>query len=247
MAAFESLCNTVTTVPYSIPFEHPLITSLHTALVCQGDFDLAEAILSKAAFRPISALDSEEVESASAIGPTLLDEYIQDKCTPRPVWTRFDGDSSTYTRDGETPSPRGGHQLVFVNAFDGHPPYLFLFGGWNGTEDLAELWRFDIHGKNKGRWALLSRNTAEEGGPRARSCHKACLDEATGHIYLLGCFVDMSDVSSADTSERRPDLKNDFWRYHTRGEKAGSWERISEDTAVSQNCQNMYKVDLVLG
>lgn len=75
--------------------------------------------------------------------------------------------------------------------------YLYLFGGWNGTTELADLWRFNTQEQ---RWELLSQNTsgdmalAPDGarifGPDPRSCHQMAVDQKTGDIYMLGRFVD---------------------------------------------------------
>jgi hypothetical protein len=35
---------------------------------------------------------------------------------------------------------------------------IFLFGGWNGTRDLNDLWCYDIERQT---WTLLQENTAE--------------------------------------------------------------------------------------
>ena len=79
-------------------------------------------------------------------------------------------------------------------------PAIYLMGGWNGIQNLADLWRFDLpsrsatrHGtpRRAGGWTLISRDTREQGGPGQRSCHKACLDEQTGDIYVVGRFVDL--------------------------------------------------------
>lgn len=43
---------------------------------------------------------------------------------------------------------RGGHQMVLDSAAE----VLYLFGGWNGNEDLADLWIYDI---NSSTWSLL--------------------------------------------------------------------------------------------
>jgi hypothetical protein len=233
MTAFETLGTSLASSPFGIRFEHPLLTTLHHALVVQGDFDQAEAILSKAAFRPIKALDLPEDDSATASGPTLFSEYIEETCSPQPIWTRLDLDPSTHSVDDEKPSPRGGHQLVFVPRHGDEQAGVYLFGGWNGQQELDDLWWFGIDPSNptKGRWKLLQSSSQDCGGPGPRSCHKMCLHPSTGDIYLLGRFIDLSDRQGPDAP--KPDAKElacDFWKLTTRGPDAGTWEELNSDT-----------------
>ena len=53
------------------------------------------------------------------------------------------------------PSMRGGHQL----CVDPVQQILYLFGGWDGRQDLADLWAFDIQRK---KWVCLCREASEE-------------------------------------------------------------------------------------
>lgn len=64
---------------------------------------------------------------------------------------------------------------------------IYLFGGWDGTQDLADLWAFYVP---TGDWVCLSRDTEAEGGPSARSCHKMCLDPERKKIFTLGRYLD---------------------------------------------------------
>lgn len=73
---------------------------------------------------------------------------------------------------------------------------MYLFGGWDGTQELADLWAYSIP---SGRWTCLSMNTKEEGGPSARSAGSAVFDDATGYIYFLGRYV----VKMSSAEKRR--------------------------------------------
>ena len=42
---------------------------------------------------------------------------------------------------------------------------IYLFGGWDGKQDLANFWAYDI-ATNK--WTLSSANTEKDGGPPSR-------------------------------------------------------------------------------
>ncbi|GAA97110.1 uncharacterized protein L969DRAFT_90539 [Mixia osmundae IAM 14324] len=181
-----------------LSFEHDLVTKLHTVLVRNGDFD-----------------DAEELLSQMAIQFQLFDDHIQ-KTAPTPLWTRLDDDPATHSLDGDMPPARGGHQLVLCSETS----QILLFGGWNGHQDLADLWSFSLVTK---RWKQLSGNTARDGGPSARACHAATLDERTGMMYILGRYED-----NASTDEPGSDL----YCYYTIGPRAGTWELLSANTAA---------------
>lgn len=51
------------------------------------------------------------------------------------------------------PGKRGGHQMVL----DPDAELLYLFGGWNGNQDLADLWTYNI---NDSTWTLLCEDTS---------------------------------------------------------------------------------------
>jgi hypothetical protein len=242
--AFESVRTQIAGPPHNVTLEHPLITALHDAFVVRGDFNTTEAILSRAAFTPIERLGTTDeaavpVERDEA-APTLFSPWIT-RATPKLYWDRLDTDSSTANVDGDAPGPRGGHQLVFcpANAEAGTSACIYLLGGWDGRQDLSDLWRFDIAAPTSaddaamdatpyGRWTLLSRDVSAEGGPGPRSCHKACFDERTGQIYVLGRFVDCNSLHP-DPRYTASAFTSDFYRYHTRGELAGHWESLSDD------------------
>ena len=64
---------------------------------------------------------------------------------------------------------------------------IYQFGGWDGGQDLADLWAYSVPAE---QWTCISKNTAEEGGPSARSCHKMCLDQDRKQIFTLGRYLD---------------------------------------------------------
>ena len=53
------------------------------------------------------------------------------------------------------PGMRGGHQM----ALDVTSETLYLFGGWDGNQDLADLWSYHIPTHT---WTCLAKNTADE-------------------------------------------------------------------------------------
>lgn len=60
---------------------------------------------------------------------------------------------------------------------------IYLFGGWDGAQDLNDLWSYHVPSNT---WTLLSNNTEEDGGPSPRSCHKMCLDQDHRQLFTLG-------------------------------------------------------------
>lgn len=57
--------------------------------------------------------------------------------------------------DPGTPEGRGGHQMVI----DHRSQMIYLHGGWDGANDLADLWRYDIAKK---QWTCLFHDTSLE-------------------------------------------------------------------------------------
>ncbi|KAM3960333.1 muskelin 1 [Aphomia sociella] len=114
------------------------------------------------------------------------------------------------------PGPRGGHQLV-VDATTGT---LYLFGGWNGSEDLDDLWSFCTRSE---RWSLLCRHSGRAGGPGPRSCHKMVFDPVHRRLYTLGRYL--------DSVQRVPaNMNSDLYAYCVR---SGVWSLICGDTAAA--------------
>ncbi|KAB0375549.1 hypothetical protein FD755_012192, partial [Muntiacus reevesi] len=119
--------------------------------------------------------------------------------------------------DGEDnrPGMRGGHQMVI----DVQTETVYLFGGWDGTQDLADFWAYSV---KENQWTCISRDTEKENGPSARSCHKMCIDIQRRQIYTLGRYLDSSVRNSKS-------LKSDFYRYDI---DTNTWMLLSEDTAA---------------
>ena len=59
-----------------------------------------------------------------------------------------------FSLEGNAPCGRGGHQM----CIDPEEEKIYLFGGWNGLCDLADLWCYHIR---ENRWQLLSADTRE--------------------------------------------------------------------------------------
>ena len=112
------------------------------------------------------------------------------------------------------PGCRGGHQLVI----DSTNQTLYLFGGWDGNRDLADLWAYHIP---SAKWTLLSLDTEADGGPSPRSCHKMVLDTSHRHIFILGRYLERG------LRDRAQNMKSDFYMYDIETRK---WTLITDDT-----------------
>lgn len=179
-------------------------------------------------------MDEDSEPSLSSNEPSLFEMHAQTK-KPQAIWNRLDSDPTTLSVDGEKPESRGGHRLVFVPADpeqESGCASLYLFGGFNGQEELADFWRYDLPSESRhdsdsqARWNLISRDTRDHGGPSPRSCHGTCVDTETGDIYILGRFVKFmeEDTDAGDV---------ELWRYHTRGTLRGAWDSMNRDNSVS--------------
>ncbi|KAF8320681.1 hypothetical protein DL93DRAFT_2152600 [Clavulina sp. PMI_390] len=192
--------------------EHPLISELYECFVVQGDHERAEAIMEECATAGLVDLRMSTASArhttswkriwdtsnghSDAPPPPQSALRIQTgsgsadvEPTPNPTLSSL---SSSRAADGLIPSPRGGH----VCALDQARGVMYLFGGWDGTQDLADFWAYSIPDS---RWTRLSADVSQEEGPSARACGAAIFDEATGYIYFLGRYV----VRMSSTERRR--------------------------------------------
>ncbi|XP_033315653.1 muskelin isoform X1 [Bombus bifarius] len=178
-----------------VPLEDPTLTRLYDLLVIKGDHLQAECFISNAVMKSNMIYNT--------VG--LLNDYINAQ-TYRAVWTKLS------FNDGK-PGMRGGHQMVL----DPIAELLYLFGGWDGNQDLSDLWVYNIASN---RWTIICKDTEAVGGPSARSCHKMCLDPDRRQLFTLGKYL--------DAEYRTPEnLKSDFFVYDIESNK---WTQISEDT-----------------
>lgn len=143
----------------NVHLEHPVMSELHRTLVIEGDFERVEKIVEQ------------------FVDDGLLDEYLsmQDY---KAVWTQ-----QAIVEDVKRPGMRGGHQLI-VDSTTG---LMYLFGGWDGFEDLSDMWQFDIR---TNVWTLIHERAEQFGGPGPRSCHKMLFDSTNSQIFALGRYLD---------------------------------------------------------
>ncbi|CAG0882896.1 unnamed protein product [Cyprideis torosa] len=173
-----------------IQLEHPVLTELHSSLVERGDFEATERILER------------------CVEQGMMDKFLVNQ-ELTPIWTEITG-------CGPRPGMRGGHQM----CIDPDEKKMYLFGGWDGSQDLADFWVYDIESN---QWTCLSQNTEMEGGPSARSCHKMVLDPIRKQLFSLGRYVDIQ--SMCDENEP-PTI--DFYVYDI---NTARWTIITDNTA----------------
>uniref|UniRef100_A0A8C6SC68 Muskelin 1, intracellular mediator containing kelch motifs n=1 Tax=Neogobius melanostomus TaxID=47308 RepID=A0A8C6SC68_9GOBI len=161
-----------------------------------GDFDACEELIDK------------------AVRDGLFNQYISQQ-EYKPRWSQIIPKCNKGDNDDNRPGMRGGHQMVI----DVQTETVYLFGGWDGTQDLANFWAYSV---SENQWNCISRDTEKENGPSARSCHKMCIDSVRRQIYTLGRYLDSSVRNSKS-------LKSDFYRYDI---EHNSWSLLSEDTSA---------------
>ncbi|XP_054707459.1 muskelin-like isoform X2 [Uloborus diversus] len=189
--AFESLQKKT-----RIQLEDELLSKLHRCLVVEGDYVAVEELL----------------KSAAEDG--YLDNFLEQQ-THKARWIPLIPPPKTSETEDNRPGMRGGHQM----CIDVHTENIYLFGGWDGTTDLADLWCYHIP---TGTWTCLSRDTTLQGGPTPRSCHKMCLDPERKKIFTIGRYL--------DSSMRVPKyMKSDFYVYDI---DSNQWTLITDDTAA---------------
>eukprot|EP00004_Rigifila_ramosa_P023108 TRINITY_DN6432_c0_g1_i1.p1 TRINITY_DN6432_c0_g1~~TRINITY_DN6432_c0_g1_i1.p1 ORF type:complete len:724 (-),score=148.83 TRINITY_DN6432_c0_g1_i1:62-2233(-) len=174
-----------------VQLEDPLLTQLHTTLVIEGNFGTTLELLGKA-----------KTEG-------MFHKFSQ-SCAYIPKWKRI------LPAAGESvPRMRGGHQM----CVDPHTLDLYLFGGWDGTKDLNDLWVFRSATR---RWVCLSsgENYLTSHEPSPRSCHKICFDGVNRRLYTLGRYV---DPDQRESSPPTPDM----FMFDVR---LGKWILISKNT-----------------
>ncbi|XP_052899336.1 muskelin isoform X2 [Anopheles moucheti] len=111
-----------------VKLEDEKMTELHEMLVNRGDFKKTEEML------------MEFIENG------LMDNYLE-RQEYKPQW------NLQLTPENEPrPGRRGGHQLII----DPMTSTIYLYGGWDGNEDLSDLWSYDVKAN---RWTLIHENS----------------------------------------------------------------------------------------
>lgn len=135
-----------------------MMSELHSALVTNGEFEETEKLVEY------------------FVNEGLFDTYLS-RQDYKATWTQQTSSSD------ERPGMRGGHQLIV----DANNSVMYLFGGWDGFEDLSDLWTYDIKRKS---WTLIHQRAELFDGPGPRSCHKMLYDPGSSQIFTLGRYLD---------------------------------------------------------
>lgn len=98
------------------------------------------------------------------------------------------------------PCERGGHQMVAMDS------RLYLYGGWNGAEELEDFWMFD------GEWRQIKTGMRT---PGRRSCHRMVAHMS--RLYMMGKYVPLS-------SRKLLSGRSDIWCYD------GDWQVINPES-----------------
>jgi muskelin len=201
--------------------EDPILSQLYQTLVLDANFEESERLI---AYSVDSGFMQEHI--------SMLPYQASWKCLGREEVSSSSSSSNTTTSSSfgsVRPGKRGGHQMCLDESLS----LIFLFAGWDGTRDLADLWQFDI-GAN--RWQQLAEDTSLSGGPGPRSCHKICYDHSAKIIYTLGKYVDPDNRDPAN-------LQADFYAYHV---ASGIWKLLSTDTYCQGGPQLIYDHQMCL-
>uniref|UniRef100_A0A8C1RT58 Muskelin 1, intracellular mediator containing kelch motifs n=1 Tax=Cyprinus carpio TaxID=7962 RepID=A0A8C1RT58_CYPCA len=225
--AFESLQKKT-----RIALEHPMLTHLHERLVLRGDFDACEELIDK------------------AVRDGLFNQYISQQ-DYKPRWSQIIPKCNKGDSDDNRPGMRGGHQMVI----DVQTETVYLFGGWDGTQDLADFWAYSV---KENQWACISRDTEKEVKEGfsfiyySAEWHKnlldvsilsssftyftvlsvqsalsdMCMDSEKHMIYTFGGRILTCNGSVDDGRTSEPQFSG-LYAYHC---QAGSWSLLREDS-----------------
>lgn len=169
------------------------------------------------------------VVSFSILSDGLMDTYLANQ-DYKATWSLQETVNSE-----KRPGMRGGHQLIIDSANS----VMYLYGGWDGFEDLSDLWSYSI---KRNSWTLIHERSEEKEGPSPRSCHKMVYDTHNSQIFTLGRYMDSSTrtkepikvcgepISPHCSVFNQIDsmLQSDFYLYDT---KSKTWLLICDDTS----------------
>ncbi|KAJ2797132.1 hypothetical protein H4R20_005299, partial [Coemansia guatemalensis] len=183
--------------------EAPILSEIRSALVEEGDYDRVEKLLYQAEHSGMFLRYSARIPYASVWKPVGSTAYVM-------------------------PPPRGGHQM----CVDEDSRVAYLFGGWDGTSNLDDLWMFNL---DTHKWNCISMNTRDQGGPGPRSCHSMCFDSVHKCIYIMGKYIDHEFRGSSS-------LDNDLYCYDTINNE---WVVLSENTEVMNGPKLVFNTQMV--
>lgn len=124
------------------------------------------------------------------------------------------------------PTGRGGHSMVI----DEENLRIYIFGGWDGSQDLSDFWYYDILNES---WHCLDSDENESpfnhAHPSKRSCHKMVYDNKYSRILLYGKYSKPNEVP----------IDNFLYEYNI---VKGRWSKLlvhrekRDGKIISENC-----------
>ncbi|KAJ2717344.1 hypothetical protein H4R19_000096 [Coemansia spiralis] len=183
--------------------EAPILASIREALIVDGDYDRTEQLLYQAERSGMLAESAAKIPYAAA-------------------WSKVE--SPAYA----TPPARGGHPM----CVDEQGRTAYLYGGWDGANNLDDLWALDL---DTGKWKCISMCTRNQGGPGPRSCHAMCFDSVHKCVYVMGTYIDHDYRGNTG-------LDNDLYCYDTLRDE---WLVLSENTEVMNGPKLVFNTQMV--
>ncbi len=102
------------------------------------------------------------------------------------------------------PGSRAGHSMVL----DENRLIIYLFGGWDGANNLSDFWSYDI---KMNKWKLISDKTEDKCGPSPRSCTRMVYNSKKNVIYIYGKYKDKNEISNDLDTFYLYDIANNNW------------------------------------
>lgn len=174
---------------YSI--EDPLLSQIYTLVTTPDGLSRAETLISETPREVFEELEPGEFARGLRVSWQLL----------KPP--------------GPKPSKRGGHQV----AYDPVTSEVWLYGGWDGSQELGDLWSYSYPAN---AWRLVQEDCRQKGGPGPRSCHKIVIDPDRRLLYVMGRFVEPDQRAVQPLASELFALRLD----------EGKWQLLAEDTAA---------------
>ncbi|KAF7678808.1 Muskelin [Astathelohania contejeani] len=161
----------------------------------------------------------ERIEEIIKEDESIFDEYIENSAYIA-QWRQV-GKKDVW------PPSRGGHQFIAYYPSN----TLYLYGGWNGTEELGDLWIFDCERET---WKKLSENTRLEGGPGKRSCHKMIAYD--NFLYVFGRYI------PTEYQKESAWVRGEIYKYDT---NTNLWSKEEMNSREAGGPENVYDHQIV--
>lgn len=220
----------------SVQLEDPLLSELYHTLVIKGDWVATESLLERIAY------NIDKISTPYAPN-TLFGRGARDS-PPNLHWNSTLKHSIERAYRPPWPAlvpPDPPARRAQATAYDARNRVIYMHGGWDGIQDLADFWAYDVRARE---WTMISPDTSQvlmsrvvpgEGikpsfeppipglppsrlGPSPRRGHAMAFDDRSGMLYLYGRFY-----------EPDPNVAARFAPPHSSGTNAGqSLERTAQ-------------------